>query len=104
MKETIEEVEKTHEEIFRERLYQVRTILYESSRFLPYYFIQVDAAIVRVMKARKRLNHNLLMTELYTQLKFNARPTDLKMRIESLLEREYLERDRDDPTYYNYKA
>lgn len=52
MKETIEEVEKTHEEIFRERLYQV------------------DAAIVRIMKTRKRLQHNVLMGELMTQVSF----------------------------------
>jgi cullin 4 len=50
LKETVEEVEKTHEEIFRERLYQV------------------DAAIVRIMKTRKRLQHNVLMGELMTQV------------------------------------
>ena len=31
---------------------------------------QVDAAIVRIMKTRKSLTHNLLITELYQQLKF----------------------------------
>lgn len=33
-----------------------------------------------------------------------AQPTDLKKRIESLIEREYLERDDDDPTLYHYVA
>ena len=43
---------------------------------------QVDAAIVRVMKARKKLSHPLLMSELMSQLKFPAKPLDLKKRIE----------------------
>ena len=31
-------------------------------------------------------------------------PADLKKRIESLIEREYLERDKDQPSTYNYLA
>ena len=65
---------------------------------------QVDAVIVRTMKARKTLSHNLLMSELMTQLKFPARPGDLKKRIESLIEREYLARDENDNSLYNYLA
>jgi cullin 4 len=65
---------------------------------------QVDAAIVRVMKARKTLSHPLLMSELMSQLKFPAKPLDLKKRIESLIERDYLERDEDNAQMYNYLA
>lgn len=86
LKETIEEEEKTNDEIFRDRQYQV------------------DAVIVRTMKARKRLSHNDLIAELFSQLKFNARASDIKKRVESLIEREYLERDRDDNSMYNYLA
>jgi cullin-4 len=50
LKETIEETERTHEEIFRDRQYQV------------------DAAIVRIMKARKKIQHNGLIAELMTQV------------------------------------
>jgi cullin 4 len=38
------------------------------------------------------------------QLKFPAKPIDLKKRIESLIEREYLERDDANPQIYNYLA
>merc|ERR1712227_345215 len=65
---------------------------------------QVDAIVVRIMKARQRMNHQQLMSELATQLKFPARPADLKKRIESLIERDYLERDENNPQVYNYLA
>jgi transcriptional regulator CtsR len=54
---------------------------------------QIDAAIVRVMKTRKTLSHKLLVAELLQQLKFPIKQSDLKKRIESLIDREYLERD-----------
>jgi cullin-4 len=34
----------------------------------------------------------------------SAQPSDLKKRIESLIEREYLERDDDDSNMYHYVA
>ncbi|CAK4782840.1 unnamed protein product [Aphanomyces euteiches] len=86
MKETTQENTETHEAVFRERQYQV------------------DAAIVRIMKARKQLSHALLMSELFIQLKFPAKPVDIKRRIESLIDREYLERDKTNAQVYNYLA
>ena len=38
------------------------------------------------------------------QLKFPIKPADLKKRIESLIDREYLERDKNNPQIYNYLA
>ncbi|PSN31276.1 Cullin-4B [Blattella germanica] len=64
----------------------------------------IDAAIVRIMKMRKTLSHNLLISELYNQLKFPVKPADLKKRIESLIDRDYMERDKDNPNQYNYVA
>ncbi|RWS29109.1 cullin-4A-like protein [Leptotrombidium deliense] len=86
MKETQEEQTNTQERVFQDRQYQI------------------DAAIVRIMKTRKSLTHNLLLTELYDQLKFPVKPTDLKKRIESLIERDYLERDKDNTNQYHYVA
>ncbi len=48
----MEEQASTTERVFQDRQYQI------------------DAAIVRIMKMRKTLSHNLLMSEVYNQLKF----------------------------------
>uniref|UniRef100_A0A8C0U446 Cullin 4A n=1 Tax=Cyanistes caeruleus TaxID=156563 RepID=A0A8C0U446_CYACU len=86
MKETAEEQVSTTERVFQDRQYQI------------------DAAIVRIMKMRKTLGHNLLVSELYNQLKFPVKPGDLKKRIESLIDRDYMERDKDNPNQYHYVA
>lgn len=65
---------------------------------------QIDACVVRIMKTRKSLSHKLLVAEAMQQLKFPLRAADLKKRIESLIDREYLERDNADPNIYNYLA
>ena len=59
-------------------------------------------AIVRIMKARKSLSHSLLISELFQQLKFPLKPPDLKKRIESLIDREY--RERESNSSYRYLA
>lgn len=86
LKETQEENTATNERVFQDRHYQV------------------DAAIVRIMKTRKTMGHTTLITELYNQLKFPVKPTDLKKRIESLIERDYMARDAENPNQYNYVA
>lgn len=66
----------------------------------------VEAAIVRTMKSRKVLEHNLLVAEVTSQLRsrFLADPTMVKKRIESLIEREFLEREKTDWRTYRYLA
>ncbi|CAJ0590326.1 unnamed protein product [Cylicocyclus nassatus] len=61
-------------------------------------------AIVHVMKTRKKLNHKLLISELFAQLRFPVRAADLKKRIGSLIERDYLHRFDKDPNSYQYVA
>jgi len=65
----------------------------------------VEAAIVRIMKARKSLGHNELFAEVTRQLnvRFTPSPQFVKKRIESLIEREYLERQ-GDHRLYSYVA
>ncbi|KAG5461291.1 MAG: Cul4b protein [Olpidium bornovanus] len=86
MKETPEENTATTESVFQDRKYQV------------------EAAIVRIMKTRKKMTHNALLQDLFDQLKFPAQAADLKKCIESLIDREYLERDKADATKYKYLA
>jgi hypothetical protein len=60
--------------------------------------------IVRIMKARKTMSHVDLSGEVMNQLKFPAKGVDVKKRIESLIEREYMERVEGDSSRYNYLA
>jgi len=66
----------------------------------------VEAAVVRIMKARKTMSHNDLIAEVTKQIsvRFNPPPQFIKKRIESLIEREYLERSQDDHRLYVYIA
>jgi Cullin, a subunit of E3 ubiquitin ligase len=86
MKETASDRKKTHESVILDRLHLI------------------DAAIVRIMKARKTLEHRDLLGEVMNQLKFPAAAVDIKKRIESLIEREYLERVEGNISSYNYLA
>ncbi|KAJ3108299.1 hypothetical protein HDU96_007554 [Phlyctochytrium bullatum] len=67
---------------------------------------EIEASIVRIMKSRKRMDHNQLVNEVVGQLsaRFNPSPVMIKKRIEALIEREYLKRDDADRKYYDYVA
>ncbi|BDA49097.1 Cullin-3 [Coccomyxa sp. Obi] len=67
---------------------------------------QIEAAVVRIMKARRVLDHNSIVAEVTRQLsaRFLPNPTVIKKRIESLIEREFLERDPNDRKLYRYLA
>jgi len=67
--------------------------------------VTVDAAVVRIMKSRKVLSHNDLVSEAMMQITFfKADPKLIKRRINTLIDREYLERDPDNMKLYRYKA
>jgi len=67
---------------------------------------QIEAAIVRIMKARKMMDYANLISEVTKQLasRFMPNPLVVKKRIESLIEREYLERSKTDRKVYHYLA
>lgn len=63
----------------------------------------IDAAIVRIMKSRNRLEHNALLEEVFRQCTlFKPQPTQIKSQIEHLIEREFLKRDEKNRHAYVY--
>lgn len=82
--ETYNEQKLTEERVYHDRNYQI------------------EAALVRIMKIRKSLLYTNLMSELYQHLKFPVKLVDIKNRIESLIDRQYIERDKDNINLYNY--
>eukprot|EP00045_Choanoeca_perplexa_P015580 m.197898 g.197898 ORF g.197898 m.197898 type:complete len:736 (+) comp17031_c0_seq3:1440-3647(+) len=68
--------------------------------------LEIEAAVVRVMKARKTLSHTHLVIEVTKVLaaRFKPNPVHIKKRIESLIDRDYLKRDEKDRTCYHYVA
>ena len=86
MKETAQERDDTHQSVSRDRLYLI------------------DAAVVRIMKARKTISHQALVGEVMNQLRFPATGADIKKRIGGLMDREYMERTSENRDHYNYLA
>jgi cullin 3 len=87
---TIASKEETKAEAAKEREETVKDV--ENSRKH-----QIEATIVRIMKSRKTMIHNALISSLIEQLNSRFTP-DMKMvkeRIEELIEREFIKRDED---------
>ncbi|AQK42188.1 Cullin-1 [Zea mays] len=66
----------------------------------------IDASIVRIMKSRKVMGHQQLVAECVEQLSRMFKPDfkAIKKRIEDLITRDYLERDKDNANTYKYLA
>ncbi|OLY82056.1 Cullin-1 [Smittium mucronatum] len=64
----------------------------------------IQAAIVRIMKTQRSLKHNVLITEVISQLesRFSPKIPDIKRAIDSLLDREFIERDSTNFDIYKY--
>ncbi|KAJ5713217.1 uncharacterized protein N7483_010398 [Penicillium malachiteum] len=76
LKETKEENKSTHERVAADRNYETQ------------------AAIVRIMKSRKTIKHSELIVEVIeaTRNRGTLQPADIKVSIEKLIERDYMER------------
>ncbi|XP_057293948.1 cullin-2-like [Hydractinia symbiolongicarpus] len=87
-KETPQEVEQTHTSVDEDRK------------------MYTQAAIVRIMKARKILKHNILIQEVIDQSRTKFSPTTqlVKKCIEALIEKNYLERVKGARDEYSYVA
>lgn len=66
----------------------------------------IEANIIKVMKARRRLDFPNLVSEAIKLLsqKFTPDSNQVKLRIESLIERGYIEREESDKRVLIYKA
>ncbi|XP_052205390.1 cullin-1-like isoform X1 [Diospyros lotus] len=66
----------------------------------------IDASIVRIMKSRKVLGHQQLVMECVEQLSRMFKPDfkAIKKRVEDLITRDYLERDKENPNLFRYLA
>ncbi|KAA8549190.1 hypothetical protein F0562_000874 [Nyssa sinensis] len=66
----------------------------------------IDASIVRIMKSRKVLGHQQLVMECVEQLSRMFKPDfkAIKKRMEDLITRDYLERDKENPNLFKYLA
>ena len=68
-------------------------------------FHVIDSALVRLMKARKTSKVPDLVAETLSQITtFQPKSRDIKNRIDSLIEREYFERDPDNHALLKYLA
>lgn len=56
------------------------------------------------MKVKKTLTHQELSQEIFKDLKLPLEKSEIKTRIEALIDRDFLERDSDDRATYHYKA
>ncbi|KAM7541218.1 hypothetical protein Aperf_G00000044240 [Anoplocephala perfoliata] len=68
--------------------------------------LSIQACIVRIMKSRKRLEHQQLIREVMDQMssRFNPAVSQIKLCINSLIERDFIKRDPNNLAVYEYIA
>ncbi|KAL0221975.1 hypothetical protein RCL1_001829 [Eukaryota sp. TZLM3-RCL] len=66
----------------------------------------IDASIVRLMKVSKRIGYSELIDRVKIDLRLHFQPStqSIKSRVESLIERDFIEREGDSRDYFKYVA
>ena len=65
----------------------------------------IDGTIIRIMKSKQKLEHNELIKMVLESLdRFKVKIRTIKKRIDSLINKEMISRDKDDPNIYVYLA
>ncbi|KAL0073294.1 Cullin [Phycomyces blakesleeanus] len=62
--------------------------------------VQIDAVIVRIMKDKRTLRHSLLMNEVTRHVRSRVTASDVKKRVEVLIEKDFIARTEDDGYEY----
>ena len=63
---------------------------------------QIDASIVNIMKKNKKLNHKELVNRVLEKIKFPINVPEIKVRIENLIEKEFIKRNPKNAQEYEY--
>lgn len=74
------------------------------SRVMADRLMAIDSRIVRLMKEYKAIKHRVLVNEVIDSLKLPLTSKDIAKCIDSLIARDYIRRDDDDPSVYLYIA
>ena len=66
----------------------------------------IEAAMIKVMKAHRKIDYQMLMVETARLLaaRFTPDTQQVKVRLESLIERGYIERSEEDKRIFKYIA
>lgn len=67
--------------------------------------VAVEANIIRIMKSTQRIHHNELVKKVLDQLdNFRVQIQIIKKKIDNLIDRELIKRDKEDANYYLYST
>lgn len=67
--------------------------------------LAIDACVVRIMKTRKRIDMSTLLSDVLAGLHmFKPQPTQIKKRIEHLIEKDFMRRDEHEKNLLHYIA
>jgi DNA-binding MarR family transcriptional regulator len=63
----------------------------------------IESIIIKIMKSKRQIAHDRLIMEVRSKVNFDIKITEIKKRIESLIEREYIERFKSNQSIQIYR-